>query len=1150
MSYDIRLRAYAPGTDTPLGLLPDPLSWSASIVHNNDGALTLKYSELAENGDIAARTLDQGLDVALEVNWGATASDWREPDNCRFLTIDHDWDRTDDARVHDLTLPSWSWLLNKICDLNLSALAGKKSKNAGMRVFSASRDAGDVVKTMLNEHDARSGPAVPILRDSWGGGYDSLGNAWAKKLGRNADGRAFPPGQPLHAKMDALVSNGLCDYRTRGRGMRMYNQNTASADLHATVKLRYGSELSDAPTKTSQADRVARLLVKGDGKHRETVRDPSVPEHYGRWEALLDSAGVKDDDDLEDAGEAALDDRNRIKGQYTRTLLFESATWLPFRDYNVGDWVTAPGASGDETLRVMQITITRDEQAGLSGNVVLGDRFTNRDLALAGRVSAITGGTTGVIGNGMVGTTLPQDTRQPEAPANLAVTDELVLNAFGEWVSTGTFTWDPVTTATDGTDLEIARYELLGQEQTTPPSQWHGITVSSAADATVSKTDFRVGSSWLFTVRAYGVTTTEPGVQSPAVAHTFSTDDVAPAAPSEPTVQNWLGSLVVAWDGLDLVGDPMPLDYDRCEVHLSTAPGFTPDPSTLKATFTNRGLARGGTVTLSGLAYETPIYVVLVAYDMSGNASDPSAEASGTPRRVVSDDLAAEATAGIRDSVLDTVRTTLGGRAIASEDDPPGTYDGASGDKWEKYTTEGDLLAVWKWNGATWDALSIDPTYIPQIDIGLGTFGSLAGNRLAAQSVAADKLEADMVLVNTLYAGLTSGNHTRISGSGLTGWGPNPGASNAIEPWLWVANAIAGAALQVGFDQANPVAKISAKGNAQFQSVSTGAFRVGGATLDEILAPLPKGRVAWTLRDVVTSGVTSTETAIVELRTVLEPNRIYTIGVPAFAAQSTVAGDKYRVNLRYALNGTAVTTSSAGLRLSVTGQFPDNSVYFAQPGVEATLRTTGWTAPREARFLFTIVRYTGSGTISVWGSSTQPINLFVRDEGADLAPSTTAIRYVSTWSSTALYQNGAGSVLTSGRVRTTSSGTLLNWVHALFNGTSSGSEATTLAAAMSGASLLKAEAYIYASKESSDNDWVTLVVKGSSATTASSTPPTWASGDPEDTWEPPEGRWLDISSIFTTAWRSLKLMTIGGPQDTTVLNTSTHKMLLRLTYLR
>ena len=618
MSYDLRLRAYSPGTDTPLGLLPEALSWEASIVHNDDGALTLKYSEIAENGALVARGLNAGLDVALEANWTDDPQGWVEPDNARYLMVGDDYDRTDPAMARDLNLPSWSWLLTKVCDLNLSALKGSKSKYAGMRVFWSTSDVGDVVKRLLDEHDARPGPAVPVLRDSWSSTTDSAGEVWAKQLG---SGRAFPAGQPLHDRLDVFAKNELCDWRTRGRGLRIYNPNTGFVDRSATVHLRYGSELSDAPSRTSQADRVARLLVRGDGKHKVTETDPAVPEHYGRWEAMLDCAGVTDDDDLEDAGQAELADRNRIKGQYTRTLTMsvEEGAFLPFRDYQVGDWVTAPGATGDEVLRVMQITITRDEQNGLSGNVVLGDRFTAADLALAGRVSAITGGTSGVSGNGTTGTVLI-DTRQPSAPTGLTLDQSLYTDVWGRHQARLLASWDEVTTATDGTQLDVQGYEVWGQPQTTPASTWRRVT--QATGLSVSVEPFEVGSTWLFAVQAVGVTTTETGLQSAQVEIAFGVDTVAPDTPSTPTVYPYLGTLVVGWDGLDSTAGQMPADFALCRVEVSTDGTVW----SVKDRFLG-----AGTVSLSGLAYGVEHQVRLVALDLSGNASGPSTIATGTP---------------------------------------------------------------------------------------------------------------------------------------------------------------------------------------------------------------------------------------------------------------------------------------------------------------------------------------------------------------------------------------------------------------------------------------------------------------------------------------------------------------------------------------
>jgi hypothetical protein len=1102
VSYDIQLVAYSPGTDTVLGVLPEPLSWSASVVLNNDGALTVKYSELAENGDLAARGLNAGLDIALKVNWQGGPTDWVEPDGCRYLLVGDDYDKSDPALVHTLTLPSWSWLLNKICDLNTGALAGSKSKNAGMRVFSATSDAGDVCKKMLDEHDARSGPAVPILRDSWTTTKDSGGNNWAKKLGKATDGRAFPAGQPLHEKLDALTKNGLCDWITRGRGLRIYNPNTASADLSATVHLRYGDDLTDAPSSTSQADRVARLLVKGDGKHKVTVKDPSVPEYYGRWEGMIDSAGVKNDDDLEDAGNAALDDRNRIKGQYVRTLTM-AGTWLPIRDYNVGDWITAPGATGDERLRIMQITITRDEQNGLSGNIVLGDRFTNADLALAGRVTAITAGSTGVIGNGsMIGAPIV-DSRQPAAPTNLTVTGELYVNPFGEHRVRGRFSWDPVSTATDGTELDVSRYELLGQPQTTPASEWRTIGATSSNAAALTVDEFQVGSQWLFTARAYGVTTTEPGVQSATASIEFGTDAIPPNKPSTPTGGTWLGAGVVGWDGKDTAGDAMPPDFARCEVHLSTTSGFTPD---LTGTTTRRAaLLKSGTFTVSGLAYGTTYYVRLVAYDLSGNASVPSDQVSFTPARVKTSDLVDSYTVTFTDTPL-----------------PPYKL----GDLWQ----DSDSI-LWICTTAR------------------GT-GAFVASDWSLQIVTAEMMAAtDIFSINQTW-GPPSGTHLSADADdGFQAWAPNPAASNAVQSWLRMGDADSGDGMSFGFDPDNPVARITASGNASFQSVSTQALRVGGSTLDEILAPYPRGTLAYTLGTTTTTGITTTETGVIELRAVLQPDRLYKIEVSGLAVRASAADTVALASMRYAYDGSAVSTSSTILRNGRLLLNPTN-VYTTQPAMSAIINTAGQGGLRELRALLSIVRDSG-GTIDVWGSATQPVLLEITDQGAAKAATTTAKLWTSVWNCSAMHANGAGSPVTSvDLIAAQNPGTYAQWAHLLFGNAAISGESATVAAALAGATLLKAELGAYYSKASTS--WAVLGWP-QTTTAANSTAPSGLTGDQiadSASSAAPAQVWGTLAS-FTTTSRSVKIgnRVIGGNYVRT-LNTASHPLQLRLTYLR
>lgn len=1027
MTYDIRLHAYEPGTDTSLGFLPDPLSLKVSFVHNNDGALEVTYSRLADGGALAARTLDQGLDVGVEVNWGAG---WVEPPNGRFLLVERDVDPTDTALTVALTFVSWSWLLNKICDLNTGALAGPKSKYAGTRVFSATRDAGDVVKTMLDEHDARTGPAVPIIRSSWNTTHDSGGAAWLKKLGRNTDDRTFPAGQPLHQKLDAFVKSGLCDYRTVGRALKMYNQNAASVDVSTTVRLVHSDDLTDAPSKESQADRVARLLVKGEGKHKETVRDPSVPEFYGRWEALLDAAGVKDDDDLQDMGDAELDDRNRIKGEYTRTLTM-AGKLLPFKDYSFGDWVKGPTSSGDAKLRVMQITLTRDEQSGIGGNVVLGDRFTAKDLALAGRVAAITGGTSGVSGNGTTPQTPPQDTRQPSAPTGLSILDTVYVTPFGEHAVRINASWSAVTTATDGTALEVSSYELWGQPQQTPTAAWRRIT--SSTSTAVAWEPFEVNSQWIFTVRALGTSTTEPGVQSAPVTITLGHDTVAPNQPSTPTVFPYLGTLVVGWDGKDNAAAAMPADFALCRVEVNDGSGWSVRDRFLGA----------GTVSLSGLEYGVSHQVRLVAMDLSGNSSTASATATGTP------ESAAHILAGEVDA--------------------------------------GEVVRV----------------------------------------------------------GPATGNHTEMTAAGFYRHATDP-SDSVVKPFMWLGDSSVGPdGLVFGFDPTNPLASIDSAGHAAFQSVSTDAFRIAGESLDDILARFPRGILAWTYQQSPVTGITSTETGVVELRANLEGYRHYEVQVSGMSAGSTVVGDVLQWQLRYATGGAAVTMSST---VGWIGYTVNQHAAAAQviPKAAFQLLSDAVGGATELRVLLTCKRLSGTGTVTVAGSSLQSACLTIEDKGQGFATTTTQLARTSVWNCSAMYQNGAGSIVTSAIYSSTTG----QFVNALFNsGAVSGETGSTVATVLSGASMVKAEVYLYAP---SQFGYYKPILRTNTATTANPTPA--GSTVTGASYSGPSGAWFDITSLWALASRSIHIHQspppFGGTQPGGVTNTAAHPLQLRLTYLR
>jgi hypothetical protein len=117
-----------------------------------------------------------------------------------------------------------------------------------------------------------------------------------------------------------------------------------------------------------------------------------------------------------------------------------------------------------------------------------------------------------------------------------------------------------------------------------------------------------------------------------------SADNIAPPAPADPVVSNWLQQLRIVVSGLAADGTPMPPDTNRIEAHQGLTATFTPD---LSATSTTRvdSAPPGGAVLYGSAPYGETRWVRLVAVDHSGNSSTPSGAVSGSTSKVVEDDV-------------------------------------------------------------------------------------------------------------------------------------------------------------------------------------------------------------------------------------------------------------------------------------------------------------------------------------------------------------------------------------------------------------------------------------------------------------------------------------------------------------------------------
>ncbi|MFA5886097.1 MAG: hypothetical protein WDA60_19765, partial [Acidimicrobiia bacterium] len=226
------------------------------------------------------------------------------------------------------------------------------------------------------------------------------------------------------------------------------------------------------------------------------------------------------------------------------------------------------------------------------------------------------------------------DNLAPNGPTGLALGTGAVPDGIGGSISAVFATWAAPLTNTDGSVCsDLAGYEL----------RWRFIAsgyptgYNPVAGVTGLQTDFATGAVGVVVgvqVRAYDRAGNRSAYGA-EVQITTGKDVTPPPTPAAPTLVSIASVIDCRWTGLGSVGESMGPDFERVDVHVSATNGFGYSPSTKKAE-----LRGPGTVILTGLTFGATAYVVLVAYDRSGNVSAQSAQASVVPQALIGSDFA------------------------------------------------------------------------------------------------------------------------------------------------------------------------------------------------------------------------------------------------------------------------------------------------------------------------------------------------------------------------------------------------------------------------------------------------------------------------------------------------------------------------------
>ena len=614
-SLHARLVAYRP-FGARIGVLAEPVSFGASILHNDDGAISIEYSMLSGDAQAFDRELTDGLEVAVEVSDG---TGYREPDNARYVITGRSGKTDDRTKTVTYSGQSISWLLSK-AENNDSSHLLTDGDNKGKRPF-YSANPGTILKTLLDENKERGGVATGLSL-GFDTAKDAGGAAWARKYTLY-----YSLGTDLQTILGSLVNGGGCDWRTSGRTLKMWNADSTalSRDLSKQVMLQLARDIGEAPYEESISDLASTILVEGDNNLLFRMDNPAAPTPWGKWESYSSQGGVSDKDTAQAFMQSTLDDAARVRGQYTRDLVISEVDALPLVDYHAGDWITAPTVSHGEKVRVQEIDLSMRQNEGLSCSIALNDIKYDASVRQAKKIKGITGGAALAGSEGGTTASSDRDHRVPKAPLGLVARTDAYIGGDGYAHGLATVSWSAVTQATNDTAIEISSYRVEWRRHV-DGAPWRSAGVTDKTQLGFGGLD--CGTQIEVRVRAVPTYSDQLGEWSETVVATVESDVTPCSVPSKPVLSSELGVVTVHWDGRTAAGTSMESDFSHIEVGEGANAA---DMTVISATQSGQG-----DYLVTGLTAGSQHSYALRSVDHAGNRSAWSAVATVTVASAVS----------------------------------------------------------------------------------------------------------------------------------------------------------------------------------------------------------------------------------------------------------------------------------------------------------------------------------------------------------------------------------------------------------------------------------------------------------------------------------------------------------------------------------
>lgn len=489
------------------------------------------------------------------------------PEHDLFIVEEDSDDSKDAAEVVSYTAtPFVPWLL---AGAYVGTGQWEKDGERTINGDGALTNAGQVMAFFIDESKSR-GWLTPLLR-GFNSLVDSAGASWTEADRTSIAWRleTFYP-----RILEQLTEQGWCDWSTQGRTLHLYRHGTRGTDRSQEIVLG-GPDFERVPVKTDITGWYTHVLGLSDAG-RVHVTNAGAEARFGRRSAVMTQTGVKDTTTSTKLAQTLLADGQTVKREEAYEWTPQEGGLHPFRDFRLGDLVTARSRGGKLPRRVIGMVV-RQGTGPATVQVRVGEKIST--LAAQNRkklASVAVGGVQG--GNGGAFPTSPGlPNAVPDAPdAVMVASNTGAWREDGTAVSTVVLSWEPVTAATDGAEIDVTSYEVWSR---LPSGQLALDTIVTGPTATI--TSWEPGTLRLAVVYAVSARGARSAASLEVPVTPAMPSSIVPKPPTGLTATSNVGAftpagavatVVLEWDPVTESTDDEPITVAEYEVWADDAP--------------------------------------------------------------------------------------------------------------------------------------------------------------------------------------------------------------------------------------------------------------------------------------------------------------------------------------------------------------------------------------------------------------------------------------------------------------------------------------------------------------------------------------------------------------------------------------------------